>query len=247
LYVLEAALNYDFDYYIDDVNYERLNYDSVEVDGISIVNTTSMIISSDDVENAYSTISSYISGLIDSNTKIEIVDVVAYVNSSDVTFRAYIVALNTSIINPCSSFDATVTASVDRPNQLSNGCTAPGMDGAPAVKSKLNCRTSYSCGDNDGYYTNVSSFSFPSAYTASTYWSSRCSATYAELSGTTLNSRKSSLASWASYNQPTGKTIITHQLLANTWITLCNCNTDYGYYWDYYVYYGVFRCGTRTR
>jgi hypothetical protein len=247
LWVLEAALNYDFDEFIDNTNYQRLRYDSVEYTYVAILDDEDMIVESDDVEAAYNDISSYITNnvLNTTNVKVEAVDIEAYIDPGvgAVVFKAIIAPVLTSVTNPCSSFPSN--ASYDRPNLLPFcGGSTPSGDGPGLVQARLNCISSLNCGVSDGYYSNITSPSFGPYLYYNGAQGTICNSGNAILTSTQLTSIYNTLDGVATSNLPTGKNIIAKHVYASQYYPLCVCN--FTQQWDYKVFYGKFNCVSRT-
>ena len=88
IYLVEAALNYDFDFYPDTPFYTA----DVETSEYTIpITKANYKVNSDDLEDVYLELSTFISEVINDSTKIKIVDLEAYdVYNNQVTYKAII-------------------------------------------------------------------------------------------------------------------------------------------------------------
>lgn len=266
VWVLEAALNYDFDYVFDE-NYET----SIDTIDISIaLNDESFKVHSDDLEDVYNDLHSSIEGIINDSIKVLVVDVEGYIyvpGESTAMYQISIVTLNSNKINPCSDFSG-VTASpwLSLYSGPALNCSGnPTLDGPQALNGKMNC-VSYNPGNcgYDYYYTNVVNVvwlpntsgvpgvgtnNYPNALysTQSLQTNAALCQNYQSISTSQLNTYKSncnSLVSSAIPGTPANMKIIHKYLTPHQ--DLCVCiPTARSVYWKLQAKYGTVTCFTR--
>jgi hypothetical protein len=244
IYVLEAALNNDFDWDLH-TGKEVLPLDSIVYCCVGFgSDATSPMISSSDLENAYTTISAYVSSRVTHLVKVRVIDIQAAYSAdgAGIEFKAMIILIANNLPNPCTPFAAGVTASQAKADYTTVFCTTPVLDGPPLVKQKLNCTVlNHSC---RGYYSNVITIS-PSPggwFYFSCPWANRCNPTTSTLNGTTLNSRRSTLMSSAIANKPATSEIISQNVTGFATSVLCACPNDWFHVWYHDVTYGKWNC-----
>lgn len=89
IFIVEAALNYDFDYSIADTAFTTLPTDTSEFT-IPITKVNQKV-NSDDLEGVYLQLHNHIEALINGRTKVKVVDLEAYISNNQVYYRAYII------------------------------------------------------------------------------------------------------------------------------------------------------------
>ncbi len=164
-WVLEAALNYDFDYN-DGENYETIG---TTITMTTTINEDYMLVNSTDLENVYSDFNTAIATLENSTTKIKIVDIESYLydpGTGVVVFEGKITKVNLANLYACTSpvFSTSATGlSVCDATTYSTyfGCS-PSTSNTNAlieINKQINCESnSYAdCGNNGWYWTNVGS------------------------------------------------------------------------------------------
>ncbi|MCU0359753.1 MAG: hypothetical protein MUF75_03385 [Bacteroidia bacterium] len=255
IWVLEAALNYDFDVPFDE-NYETFE-DSIEI--AVAINDESLKLHSDDLENLYLDFTDSIMNSINDSIKIKLVDVTGYLyvpGSSVALIRVFTSFMNTNVTRPCSGI-----TTYSSPNKLffngTLGCSGvPSIDAPNFITSILNCSSYIGNCSNGGeiYYINVNTYNPPYTYALSnalfyasaplTGMLSHCNQSYANpgLSATTVNNYITNIQSLISNNLPSGKQYYHGNVSCMT--TWNSFNSNWIVKWDLKAKYGVPTCRT---
>ncbi|GAB4208994.1 MAG: hypothetical protein Fur0023_21000 [Bacteroidia bacterium] len=161
LWLLESALNYDFDVNTTDYNY--LNDSTGYI--ISLSGGDSITLS--DLNVVYAYFNSYIAGKINSNKLVKIIDVYAYKSNNQITISASIVFSETttgnrteSVCDPYSNITARWSYPLTNTPPFTY-CTnyTTNNDGPTLCNIKLNC-TQYNPPCNPYFFTNVVTYTF---------------------------------------------------------------------------------------
>jgi hypothetical protein len=181
VWVLEAALNYDFDYEVQ----EDYSHSFVSLEVNIGINDVKMSVSSDDLETAYEDLTVYINAHLaaDADKKVELVDIESYLLDSQpntVVLKMTVAFIN-SLLFQCSSAPFGTNTSTRWCAYYKNnwfgswGCSYPGVansDATSRLTDHLNCRSPYdaTCAGYSGfYYINVNSNSYHAHVANSTF------------------------------------------------------------------------------
>ncbi len=258
-FVLEAALNYDFDYYSEE-NLELMTQNR----SISVpYNDDTEKINSNDLENIYASLSASIDSLINDSIKIYAIDVEGYVydpGTSTAIFDLNIIEQKTSIVNPCSYTSISSSASLQYIQWL--GCANGITQNAPTLLSNmLNCALRGKwCAFNRSFYSNISTVFKNTTVYGITYpnpapnilFSSEggkssaqhCSSAYSSLSPTQLGTYYTNLTNYALSFKPTNPSnlIVVANIIKDNRSILTNGSGYYTIYWTMSATYAVRNC-----
>lgn len=178
IWVVEAALNYDFDFDIQD-NYKH-TYATIELS--CAVNENNSTLDSDDLETVYDSLTTCLNGMLDDSVKIEFVDVEGYLfvpGTNTMKFEVRVGMVTT--LNSCSNTpfgnNSNTRWCVYDINQWSTsfGCSYPGnatTNATDRLTNALNCRPyiDNSCASYHGiYYTNINANTYNANVSNSTF------------------------------------------------------------------------------
>lgn len=255
IWLLEAALNYDFDSpKTTEIGYkDSLKYTT------SIANST---INGNDFGAAYSALANLLAQKIDATTKIQVIDVTAEIDENNVVYSCDITLFHTTngqrVATPCDPFTTEIASPSLYPTTFPSysniflTCSGnPTLDGPTAVEVKLNSCSFPSC-SNGYYYTNVTTKTFDGLnYPTRLYYksipnaTSFCLTTNKELNSTQLNQYKTGSNYLANFYKPTvpsGLSILNTYDLSLS-VTGSTCGTcPYYAYWILKVQYGTLNC-----
>ena len=257
IWLLEAALNYDFDFpktieigYKDSLKYR--------------VSTISNSVISSDFGTTYIALANLLSQKINSTTKIQVIDITAKNEGDSILYFCDITLFHTTngqkIATPCDPFTSEIaspslypTTSGAYSNFFLNCSGNPTLDGPSQVEIKLNSCSFPSC-SNGYYYTNVVSrqfwgYQYPQyLYNKTIYsYSDYCLNANKQITATDLNRFKNGsnyLATTYKPTSPAGLSII------NSYDILLEIDGQICCYWPHYVtwklvvQYGTLNCNS---
>lgn len=163
VWLLEAALNYDF----DSPKTTEIGYTDSLKFTTPITNNT---INGSNFGTAYSALANLLSQKINATTKIQVIDVTATIEEDAIVYACNVTLFHTTngqrIAIPCDPFTSETASPSKFPTVLPSYSNAflscsgnPTLDGPTQVEIKLNSCSFPSC-SNSYYYTNVTSLSF---------------------------------------------------------------------------------------
>jgi hypothetical protein len=252
VWLLEAALNYDF----DSPKTTEIGYtDSLKFTTLITNNT----VNGSDFGTAYSALANLLSQKINATTKIQVIDVTATIEEDAIVYACNVTLFHTTngqrIATPCDPF-TTETASPSKfattfpsySNVFLTCSNNPALDGPTEIKIKLNSCSFPSC-SNGYYYTNITTIN---GYDNQLYnksgisLSDFCLNANKIITATSLNSYKNrcnTLANLWKPSTPLGLSIINNYNIQLEITSLnCNCPNNYWAYWRLYVQYGKLNC-----
>jgi hypothetical protein len=229
IWLLEAALNYDFDQaptsntLSDSCSYE------IDLLGPNSVNSNDMV-------NAYNYFYGYISQNVNSQKQVKVIDLMGYVNGNKLIYRAHIVYFiptEAKVMGPCDSYTSG--------GGYWNACTSP--DAIPLTEVKLNC-TAYDPGcSGSWYWTSIINTPFSNqngAYSSSLYYVASTTNTCPWLTYTTINGYITGCRNLGTSNHPGGSYILIDYDIS--WGTIWLGGFNYKQWWDLIISYGIPQC-----
>lgn len=257
IWLLEAALNYDF----DSPKTTEIGYKDSLKYTCSISNNSVL---SYDFGATYTTLANLLSQKINSTTKIQVIDISAKNEGDSIFYFCDITLFHTTngqkIATPCDPFTSEIaspslypTTSPSYANFFLNCSGNPTLDGPTQVEIKLNSCSFPSC-SNGYYYTNVVSKSF-GGYSDQLYlyykvmysYSDYCLSTNKQITAYDLNRFKNGCNTLANNNKPTspaGLSIInSYDLSLVIDGTIC-CYWPHYAIWKLTVQYGTLNCNS---
>ncbi len=241
IWILEAALNYDFDKIPN--GSETFNDScSYEVDYINN-NVTAA-----DLTNAYNYFNQYIGQKTNGADKVKVIDITAYFNNTKITYVANITLfpdLAQKITGLCDAYRATYSANWSNywVNQYGGCSTGTTNDGPTNCESKANCYVAITC--PGFYWSNVTTLNLIGApYSSSSLFYSHSSNYCQTISGTTLNNYVSACISLGASNIPSSPAnmhVASHNVIDNVTLDQQNMWLLY-FWWDLDVTYGTYNC-----
>lgn len=242
IWILEAALNYDFD---NIPVGSEISRDSC----VYKINCSNNVVNSSDLTAAYNYFCQYINQKTSGTDKVKIIDITAYLNNSNITYVAnitYFPDLAQRAEGLCDPYTSGYTAYWS--NYYAHtvyGCTN-GNDGPTKVQFRANCNVSInSC--NGFYWANVTTLSFyntPNSY--STLFYCHCANYCTTLSGTNLNTYVTACTTIATANipsTPSGMHIAGYDVIDKMDLDQQNMFLLY-FWWQLDVTYGTYVCGS---
>ncbi|MFY7884507.1 MAG: hypothetical protein ACOVOV_06645 [Dolichospermum sp.] len=260
VWLLEAALNYDF----DSPKTTEIGYTDSLKFTTPITNNT---LNGSDFGTAYSALANLLSQKINATTKIQVIDVTATIEEDAIVYACNVTLFHTTngqrIATPCDPF-TTETASPSKfattlPSYANPflSCTLnPTLDGPTQVEIKLNSCSFPSC-SNGYYYTNVTSRTIDplsySQYQSSLYYrviasaGDYCLNANKIITAAQLNTYKSTCNSIATAFRPTtpaGLQILNNYDLSLMVTSQPCCSFPRYAYWKLTVKYGTVNCNS---
>ena len=266
IFVIEAALNYDYDYVKND-NYEN-SFKTIERSIAVSVNGEK--VSSNDIEELYNNFKSAIDSTISDSIKVQVIDMQVYSDVSNPVnpvfyFSASLSYIKLLYITPCGPI--TLAASPWRSKYLFFGCSStPITDGPKILNQRLSCGFYTNC-NNDYYFTNVTSqlwtanpfVSSPNPYPGALFatigignaFGLLVTSPNTEICGTSvisaaqMNTFRNGCNALANGAIPAGMITLTKKVTAKE--IVCSCIPPASaIYWELTVTYGKVNCGVRT-
>jgi hypothetical protein len=236
IYVMEAALNYDFDYSVSDTAFNALAPDTSEF--TIPISRSNLKVSSNDVEGAYLQLYQYIESTVSGRTKVKVIDLDAYISGNQVYYRAKVIKnYYWVILKDCTPFQQGEFAD--------EVCHIPSA--VTKIEYKLLCCNYLPCPST--WYSNVTSLGI-SNYSNSTaltnilyyngplYNGSQNYCDYTVLSISQLNSYVSNIYNYISTIKPVGSSVASLDLWS---LTHPNSQNNYYYanaYWGLNITFG---------
>ena len=258
VWLLEAALNYDF----DSPKTTEIGYTDSLKFTTPITNNT---INGSNFGTAYSALANLLSQKINATTKIQVIDVTATIEEDAIVYACNVTLFHTTngqrIAIPCDPFTSETASPSKFPTVLPSYSNAflscsgnPTLDGPTQVEIKLNSCSFPSC-SNSYYYTNITTSNFSGfaqgIYQSSLYYrviasaGDYCLNANKIITAAQLNTYKTGANNIATANKPlvpAGLQILnTYDLSLKINGNVC-CSWPRYAYWNLAVQYGTLNC-----